>query len=63
MGTVGVAAALHMSDNWPAVVRVLFMEAPTAGSKGPAQQEQVMILNRQVGFRGDDGLCRAGAGT
>jgi hypothetical protein len=42
---------------------VLFVEAPTAGSKGPAQQEQLMILNRQVGFRGEDGLRRAGVGT
>jgi glucose-6-phosphate 1-dehydrogenase len=40
----------------------MFVDAPTAGSKGPAQQEQLLILNRQAGFRGDDGRRRAGKG-
>ena len=64
VGTIGVAATLHMRDGWPAFVPVScpWMRR-RRGSKGPAQQEQLMILNRQVGFRGDDGLRRAGAGT
>jgi hypothetical protein len=41
----------------------MFVAAPAPGSKGPAQQEQLMMLNRQVGFRGEDGLRRAGAAT
>lgn len=42
----------------------MFVDAPTAVSKGPAQQEQLLILNRQVGSAGMTGGARRGrAGT
>jgi hypothetical protein len=40
----------------------MFVDAPTAGSKGPAQQEQLLILNRQVGSARTKGRRRAGKG-
>jgi 3-hydroxyisobutyrate dehydrogenase len=63
MGTVGVAATPHMRDRLAGRrPGVMFVDAPTAGSKGPAQQEQLLIPSRQVRFREDDGRRRAGAG-
>jgi hypothetical protein len=64
MGTVGVAAAPHMRDRLASRrPGVMFVDAPVPGSKGPAQQEQLLILNRQVRFREDDGRRRAGQGS
>jgi len=45
MGTVGVEATLRFRD-WLATRRpgVLFVDAPVSGSKGPAEQGQLLIL-------------------
>jgi 3-hydroxyisobutyrate dehydrogenase len=45
MGTIGVAATRHMRDRL-AVSRpgVIFVDAPVSGSKGPAEQGQLLIL-------------------
>lgn len=40
----------------------MFVDAPVPGSTGPAQQEQLLILNWQVGFGEDEGRRRAGQG-
>jgi hypothetical protein len=40
----------------------MFMDAPVPGSTGPAQQEQLLILNRQVRFGEDEGRRRADRG-
>jgi hypothetical protein len=53
-GTIGVAVTPHTTDR-PASRRpgVMFVDAPVPNSKGPAQQEQPLILNWQVRF-GED---------
>jgi 3-hydroxyisobutyrate dehydrogenase len=45
MGTIGVAATLRIRD-WLAAQRpgVMFVDAPVSGSKGPAEQGQLLIL-------------------
>jgi 3-hydroxyisobutyrate dehydrogenase len=53
MDTIGAAAAPYMRDRLASRrPGVMFVDAPVPGSKGPAQQEQLLILNRQVRFRG-----------
>jgi 3-hydroxyisobutyrate dehydrogenase len=45
MGTIGVEATLRMRDRLAATrPGVLFMDAPVSGSKGPAEQGQLLIL-------------------
>jgi 3-hydroxyisobutyrate dehydrogenase len=45
MGTIGVDATLRMSDRLAALrPGVMFVDAPVSGSKGPAQQGQLLIL-------------------
>ncbi len=45
MGTVGVAATLRMRDRLASRrPGVMFVDAPVSGSKGPAQQGQLLIL-------------------
>ena len=56
----GVAAKRRLASRRPGV---MFVDAPTAVSKGPAQQEQLLILNRQVGSAGMTGGARRGRGV
>jgi 3-hydroxyisobutyrate dehydrogenase len=45
MGTIGVAATLRMRDQLASRrPGVMFVDAPVSGSKGPAQQGQLLIL-------------------
>jgi 3-hydroxyisobutyrate dehydrogenase len=45
MGTIGVEATLHLRDRLTAQrPGVLFVDAPVSGSKGPAEQGQLLIL-------------------
>jgi 3-hydroxyisobutyrate dehydrogenase len=45
MGTIGVAATLRMKGRLAATrPGVMFVDAPVSGSKGPAQQGQLLIL-------------------
>ncbi len=45
MGTIGVAATLRMRDRLASRrPGVMFVDAPVSGSKGPAQQGQLLIL-------------------
>ena len=45
MGTIGVAETLRMRDRLAALrPGVVFVDAPVSGSKGPAQQGQLLIL-------------------
>ncbi len=45
MGTIGVAATLRIRDRLAAArPGVMFVDAPVSGSKGPAQQGQLLIL-------------------
>jgi 3-hydroxyisobutyrate dehydrogenase len=45
MGTIGVAETLRMRDRLAAFrPGVIFVDAPVSGSKGPAQQGQLLIL-------------------
>jgi 3-hydroxyisobutyrate dehydrogenase len=45
MGTIGVEATLHIRDRLAAQrPGVMFVDAPVSGSKGPAEQGQLLIL-------------------
>jgi 3-hydroxyisobutyrate dehydrogenase len=45
MGTIGVEATLHIRDGLAAQrPGVMFVDAPVSGSKGPAEQGQLLIL-------------------
>ena len=45
MGTIGVEATLRIADRLAAQQRgVMFVDAPVSGSKGPAEQGQLLIL-------------------
>jgi len=45
MGTIGVEATLHAKDRLAALrPDVMFVDAPVSGSKGPAQQGELLIL-------------------
>jgi len=45
MGTIGVEATVHISDRLSAQrPGVMFVDAPVSGSKGPAEQGQLLIL-------------------
>jgi hypothetical protein len=61
-GAIGVAT-LHMRERLASRrPGVMFLGAPEPGRKGPAWQEQLVVLNRQVRFGEDEGRCRAAPG-
>ncbi|MDQ1752620.1 MAG: 3-hydroxyisobutyrate dehydrogenase [Pseudonocardiales bacterium] len=54
MGTIGVEATLRTRDRLAALRRdVMFVDAPVSGSKGPAQQGQLLILASGPGGAAD----------
>jgi 3-hydroxyisobutyrate dehydrogenase len=54
MGTIGVEATLRTRDRLAALRRdVMFVDAPVSGSKGPAQQGQLLILASGPGEAAD----------
>ena len=44
MGTIGVSKRSRPPPGWPLRPDVVFVDAPVSGSKGPAEQGQLLIL-------------------